>query len=207
MPEGSSSRRDIGEDGVQLGVVAEQRRELVDDDDEPWKLDARVEDVSRAAAREFRLTPPDFGAQALDRAPGAGAVEIGDDPGDVRELAEGVEGRSSFEVSEQEAHLARRARGAQREHPGHEELALSAAGHAGHDGVRPVRDEVQDGRDAVLEPDDSAEAGEGRHRAAARRERRAHGSDSSAPGSSAASAARSGRDCSACARETPSTAT
>ena len=77
--EGTSSCRDVREDGVQLWMIAEQRGELVDDDHEPRKLHARIEDVARAAARQFGLAPSHLGAEALDRTAGARSVEIGDD--------------------------------------------------------------------------------------------------------------------------------
>ena len=161
MPERPSARGDVGEDGVQFGVIAEQRRELVDDDHQPRKLDARIEDVARAAARQLRLAPPHFGAQALDRAPGAGAVEVGDDARDVRQLGEGVEGGPAFEVGEQEAHFARRARRAQREHPGHEQLALPAPVMPATTACGPSATRSTTAWPPSCEPDDGAEAGEG----------------------------------------------
>ena len=58
--EGAAARRDVREDGVQLGMIAEQRRELVDDDHEPRQVDPRIEDVARAGAgdRRPRATGP-----------------------------------------------------------------------------------------------------------------------------------------------------
>ena len=155
--ERAAARRDVGEDGVQLGMVAEQRGELVDHDHEPRKIDPRIEDVARPGAGDRRLAPAHLGPQALDRAARAGAVEIGDDAGDVRHAGERVERRPALEVGEQEAHLARGVRRAQREDPGDEQLALARAGDPRDDGVRPVGDEIDDRRLAALAPDHRGE--------------------------------------------------
>ena len=149
--ERAAARRDVGEHRVQLGVLAEQRGELVDDDHEPRQVDARIEDVARPGAGELRLAPAHLGAQALDRPARARAVEVGDHAGDVRHVGERVERGAALEVGEEEAHLARRVRRAQREDPGDEQLGLARPGDTRDDRVRSVRDEIERRRVARLD--------------------------------------------------------
>ena len=127
-------------------------------------------------------------------------------PGDVRQVGERIEGGPALEVGEEEAHLAWRAGGAQSQHPRHEEFALAAAGHPRDDGVGPVRDEVHDGVPGVVEPDDRAEPGE--RSTAGSSEPRCDRGRSGCLGSGQLFCQRrqSRAMCSACARETPSTA-
>ena len=63
--EGTAAGRDIREDGMQLGMVAQQRRELVDDDHEPRKVHARIEDVARPGSGDRRLAPACTSARRL----------------------------------------------------------------------------------------------------------------------------------------------
>ena len=164
--EGAAAGRDIREDGMQLGMVAQQRRELVDDDHESRQVDPRIEDVAGPRAGDGGLAQPDLGAQALDRASRAGAVQIRDDARDVRHARERVERRPALEVGEQEAHLAGGVRRAQREDPGDEQLALARAGDSRDDRVRAVRDEVDERR---LTASDADHRGKGADAGAAAR--------------------------------------
>ena len=154
----ATARGDIGEHRVQLRVLAEERRELVDHDDQPRQLDAGVEDVAGARPSQFGLPPAHFGTQALDGSPCPRAIQVGDDAGDVGHIGEDVERGAALEVGEEEAHVARRMRGAQRHDPGHEQFGLARAGDAGDHGVRTVRNEIDHQRLTPLDPDDRRQA-------------------------------------------------
>ena len=141
MPSERPARREIREQGVQVGVVGEHRGELVDDDHEPRHPRDCV-DVASAGVSERTLTEPQLGAQALERAQRPVLVEVGHDTNGVRQRLECRERRSALEVDEQERDAIGWMPRRHREHPRDEQLALAAARRAAHDGVRAVLDQV-----------------------------------------------------------------
>ncbi len=144
--ERAAARRDVGEEPVQFGMVREQRGELVDHHHQPREPHPRIQDVAGPCRGDGGLAAAQLGPQAVDRTSRSRTVEIRDDAGDVRHAGEAVEGGAALEIREQEGHLVGGARRAQREDPGDEQLALARAGDARDHGVRPVRDEIDDGR-------------------------------------------------------------
>lgn len=141
--ERPSAGGDVAEEIMQRRMRGHERRVLVDHDDEPREVD--LGDVAGAGVREHALSMPDLGAQTLDGAHGGRLVEIGEDPGDLRQRQQRIERAAALEVHEQERHMLWAVPAAERDDPGGQELALARSGHADHDRVRPVADEVQHG--------------------------------------------------------------
>ena len=146
--ERTTARCDVGEHRVQLGMLAQQRRELVDHDDQARQADSRVGDVPCADRRQCALAHPDLRTQTLKGPLRTVTVEIGDHPRHVGDPSERVERGSALEVRQQEDDLFRGVARTQRQHPRHQQLALAGSGHARHDGVRTVVDEVDRHDDA-----------------------------------------------------------
>src|SRR3546814_15358459 len=84
-----------------MGVA--QGRELVDDHDEAGEVGGGH--VALSGTGEDALAVTDLGAEAVNGAAGAASVEIGDDPGDVRETRERFERGAALEIREQEGHV------------------------------------------------------------------------------------------------------
>ncbi len=158
--EGPSACRQVGEQGVQLGALRDERGEFIHHDDQPRERARRqVVDGAGSQLRQHPLAAQHLGAQRLDRTPGEPFVEIAQGAEHVRESGEGREGRTTLEVDEHERHLGGTPAGRHREHPRHEKLALARTCRAGNHGVRAVGDEVEQHGTVDVDADRSREPG------------------------------------------------
>ena len=78
-PERSTTGRDIGEYGVDVGKGIRERRELVDHDDEPREKFGPLGEISDTRIDEGSLSPSKLGTQTVHCALGNQRVKIRDE--------------------------------------------------------------------------------------------------------------------------------
>ncbi len=145
-PQRAAARRDVREDRREVGMLLQERGELVDDDDQAREHSPGVRDAAHPVRCEHLLSAPQLGAQAAHTALRAARVQVGDDGGDVRQRAQRLERGAALEVREHETHLLRRVHGGKSGHPAHQELALARPRHSRDQRVRAVGHEIHDDR-------------------------------------------------------------
>ncbi len=147
--DGAADPADGEEQVDEVGLGREQFAELVDDDEEVRErvqvgpavgaqrgVVADVGDVARVL--EDLLAALDLaGERGVDALDETGLVlQVGDDPGDVRQVRERREGRTALVVDEDQGEVLRRVSGHQGEDEGAQELGLAGAGGADAQAVR-----------------------------------------------------------------------
>lgn len=127
--QSASSGRHIDEHRPEIGVLGQQRRELVHDDDQPRNPD--LTHIPGPCGRQERLTPTELRCEARDAAPCAFLIEVRDHRRDLSQRPQRLEGRATLEVSQEEGDPVGAVVRSDRGDPADEQLALARPRRAG----------------------------------------------------------------------------
>ena len=160
--EGPAALGDVDDAVHELGNLAGERGELVDDEHESRRGFGiapllQLEEVLGLLAVEQMLAMVQLGTQARQRAAHQVRAEVGDEPDAVRQLDAIGERRAALVVDEEEGDAVGAVRGRHAEHPRLKELRLAGAGRPADEGVRSLRAQIERHRVRGTLPDDRAQ--------------------------------------------------
>ena len=146
--QGAPALGDVDDAVDELGDLADQGGELVDDDDQARRalrvaLLLQGDQVLGALVVEQVLAVAQLGPQRGQRPAHHGRGQVGDDPHRMRQIRAPGEGRPALVVDEEEGDAVGRQRLGHAQDPGLEELGLAGARGPAHQGVRAVDPQVQ----------------------------------------------------------------
>jgi hypothetical protein len=154
--EGPSALGDADKTADEVRELLGERRELVDNDDEPWhrlgsgaaKRDARTPgvDIGRAGGSQHSLAAAELGRQRVDRAGRRRGIEIGQHAEGVRQPGAGSERRAAFEVDEKHVEIVRRVIGNEGGDQRLQQFAFSGPRGPGDQQMRAIGVQVDDER-------------------------------------------------------------
>ena len=144
--QAAAALRDVDQPVDELGQLAGECRELVDDDCERGRHRAgvgRIRDVGQTEGSEPCLAMADLGAQRGERTSGERRTQVGDHPHRVRQFCQGLERCAALVVDQQERDAVGPVVQCERGDERSEQLALAGSGRSRHQSVWAVRPQVQ----------------------------------------------------------------